>query len=47
MYKEVERFVQRCRICQVSKGTTSNAGDINVVAMTHGKKIARLYIADP
>ena len=26
MRKEVERFVQRCHICQVSKGTTTNAG---------------------
>ena len=24
--KEVERYVQRCRICQVSKGTATNAG---------------------
>ncbi|KAI3700067.1 hypothetical protein L2E82_44682 [Cichorium intybus] len=26
MRKEVERFVKRCRICQVSKGTATNAG---------------------
>ena len=26
MRKEVERFVQRCHICQVSKGTATNAG---------------------
>ena len=26
MRKEVERFVERCHICQVSKGTATNAG---------------------
>ncbi|KAK1425688.1 hypothetical protein QVD17_21043 [Tagetes erecta] len=26
MRKEVDRFVKRCRICQVSKGTATNAG---------------------
>ncbi|GJQ99381.1 putative nucleotidyltransferase, ribonuclease H [Tanacetum coccineum] len=26
MRKEVDRYVKRCRICQVSKGTTTNAG---------------------
>lgn len=26
MKKEVDRFVQRCHVCQVSKGTTTNAG---------------------
>ncbi|GJU22441.1 putative nucleotidyltransferase, ribonuclease H [Tanacetum coccineum] len=26
MRKEVDRYVKRCRVCQVSKGTTTNAG---------------------
>ena len=26
MQKEITKFVERCRICQVSKGTTTNAG---------------------
>ena len=26
MYKEVDRFVERCRVCQVSKGKATNAG---------------------
>ena len=26
MRKEITKFVERCRICQVSKGTTTNAG---------------------
>ncbi|KAJ9558407.1 hypothetical protein OSB04_013021 [Centaurea solstitialis] len=26
MRKEVDRFIKRCKICQVSKGTTTNAG---------------------
>ena len=26
MCKEVEKFVQRCKVCQVSKGTTANVG---------------------
>ena len=26
MRKEVDRYVKRCRICQVSKGTATNAG---------------------
>ena len=26
MRKEVEHFVERCRVCQVSKGQTTNAG---------------------
>ena len=26
MRKEVERFVERCRVCQVSKGKATNAG---------------------
>jgi len=26
MRKEVERFIRRCHVCQVSKGTATNAG---------------------
>lgn len=26
LHKEVERFVERCRVCQMAKGTSSNAG---------------------
>ncbi|XP_031398451.1 uncharacterized protein LOC116209020 [Punica granatum] len=26
IHKEVEKYVQRCKVCQVSKGTTTNAG---------------------
>ncbi|GKD03988.1 putative reverse transcriptase domain-containing protein [Tanacetum coccineum] len=26
MRKEVDRYVKRCRVCQVSKGTATNAG---------------------
>ena len=26
MHKEVEKYIQRCRICQVSKGAATNAG---------------------